>query len=174
MPNDPTTILATGLPAQVRAQRDSGFLDDMAVLLPWRQLVEQVHTHIPLRAWPCWPHGVSAMLRICFIQRWFVYSDDCMADALFCSAAYRDFAGLSGLNRQPPDAVVIQTVRTLLNQPALATALLRTVQRALSDDTRVMAANSASDAALVVWFVSQEKELCVRPGLVQGGVAINA
>lgn len=175
MPNTTTAPLVVGLPAQVMARRDCGFLDDMAVLLPWRQLAEQVHTHIPPRAWPCWPHGVSTMLRISFMQRWFGYSDECMADALFCSASYRDFAGLGGLNRPLPDAAVIQTVRTLLGQPILATALRQTVQWTRVHDVRVLAANSASDAALVVWFVSQETLLCAptATGLVQG-VAIKA
>lgn len=174
MPNTTTAPLSVGPPAQVMARRDDGFLDDMAVLLPWSQLVAEVHAHVAPRAWPCWPHAVSTMLRICFVQRWFGYSDESMADALFCSASYRDFAGLGRLNRPLPEAQAIHDVRTLLDQQALAMALLRGVQWARSDDVRVMAASSASDAALVVWFVSQETQPAVQPGLVQGVVAINA
>ena len=165
--------IGTGHPVQGGCGRDHGLLADMQVLVPWDQLVTQVQAHLAGRTGSCSPHGVSAMLHIGFVQRWFGYSDECMADALFCSPAYREFAGLEGTNRPLPDAQAIQAMRALMDHKPLAAALLLAVQQAQPGDARVAAAQSASDAALVVWFVSQERQYCARPVDAQG-LAINA
>jgi IS5 family transposase len=89
---------------QTRRQR---FLAEMDTIVPWRKLCRLIEPHYPKgdRGRP--PIGVERMLRIYFLQVRFNLSDPAVEDALYDSAAMRDFVGID-LGREPaPDETTI-------------------------------------------------------------------
>lgn len=67
--------------------------------------------------------ALETMLRIHFVQQWFGLSDLAMEEALFETALYRDFVGLTSAERIP-DRVSILRLRHLLEEHQLAEQIL--------------------------------------------------
>jgi transposase, IS5 family len=71
------------------------------------------------------------MLRIYFLQLWFNLSDPGVEEALYDSAAMRQFAGID-LGREPvPDETTVCKFRHLLEQHELGTEIFATVNEHL-------------------------------------------
>lgn len=88
------------------------------------------------------------MLRIHFLQQWFGLSDLAMEEALFETALYREFAGLSSVERIP-DRVSILRFRHLLEEHQLAPQILAVVNATLADKGLMLKQGTVVDATLI-------------------------
>ena len=68
------------------------FLDRMAQVVPWPELLALVEPHYPKAGNGRQPAGLSIMLRTYFLQQWFGFSDPGMEEAFYDSPALRRFA----------------------------------------------------------------------------------
>ena len=62
--------------------RKREFLDEMNLVVPWRELVEVIQPFAPSGKTGRPPFAVETMLRIHFLQQWFGLSDPAMEEAL--------------------------------------------------------------------------------------------
>ena len=88
------------------------------------------------------------MLRIHFLQQWFGLGDLAMEEALFETALYREFSGLSSFERIP-DRVSILRFRHLLEEHQLAPQILTVVNASLSDKGLMLKQGTVVDATLI-------------------------
>jgi IS5 family transposase len=88
------------------------------------------------------------MLRIHFVQQWFGLSDLAMEEALFEPALYREFVGLTSVERIP-DRVSILRFRHLLEEHHLAEQILATVNATLTDKGLMLREGTVVDATLI-------------------------
>jgi IS5 family transposase len=88
------------------------------------------------------------MLRIHFLQQWFGLSDLAMEEALFETTLYREFAGLSSVERIP-DRVSILRFRHLLEEHQLAPQMLAVVNATLADKGLMLKQGTVVDATLI-------------------------
>ena len=88
------------------------------------------------------------MLRIHFLQQWFGLSDLVMEKALIETALYREFAGLSSVERIP-DRVSILRFRHLLEEHQLAEQILATVNATLANKGLMLRQGTVVDATLI-------------------------
>ncbi len=90
-----------GLALSIRKTRKGKFLDELARVVPWAQLLALIEPHAPSKERGRPPFGLEVMLRSYFLQNWFGLSDVTMEEALVDVPMYRRFAGLGGVNRLP-------------------------------------------------------------------------
>ena len=112
-----------GLNLSTRRTRKAVFLDEMNLVVPWTELLSLIAPHAPRAKTGRPPFELVTMLRIHFLQQWFGLSDLAMEEALFETALYREFAGLSSVERIP-DRVSILRFRHLLEEHQLAPQIL--------------------------------------------------
>ena len=95
------------------------FLEEMEQVVPWRGLCALVEPHYPKAGNGRPPVGVERMLRIYFLQQWFNLSDPGVEEALYDSAALRQFVGID-LGCEPvPDETTVCKFRHLLEEHRL-------------------------------------------------------
>jgi IS5 family transposase len=137
-----------GLNLSTRRTRKAVFLDDMELVVPWRELVGLIAAASPVATTGRPPFAHETMLRIHFLQQWFGLSDLAMEEALFETPLYRDFAGLSGTERIP-DRVSILRFRHLLEEHQLSIQILATVNSTLAAKGLLLKSGTAIDATLI-------------------------
>lgn len=94
------------------------------------------------------PFELPTMLRIHFLQQWFGLSDLAMEEALFDAPLFRDFVGLSSVERIP-DRVSILRFRHLLEEHQLAPQILAVVNATLADKGLMLKSGTVVDATLI-------------------------
>ena len=134
-----------GLNLSTRRTRKAQLLDEMEVVVPWRELVALVDMVAPRKSTGRPPFGHETMLRLHFIQQWFGQSDFDMDEALFDVALYRDFAGLSNSSRLP-DRVSILRFCHPLEECKLAEQMSVTVNAMLASMGLLRKEGTAIDA----------------------------
>jgi len=137
-----------GLNLCIKRTRKAVFLDEMELVVPWRELVALIAAASPVAATGRPPFAHETMLRIHFLQQWFGLSDLAMEEALFETALYRDFAGLSSAERIP-DRVSILRFRHLLEEHQLSIQILATVNSTLAAKGLLLKSGTAIDATLI-------------------------
>jgi IS5 family transposase len=137
-----------GLNLSTRRTRKAVFLDEMELVVPWRELVGLITTASPVATTGRPPFAHETMLRIHFLQQWFGLSDLAMEEALFETPLYRGFAGLSGSERIP-DRVSILRFRHLLEDHQLSIQILVTVNNTLAAKGLLLKSGTAIDATLI-------------------------
>ncbi|PRD67685.1 IS5/IS1182 family transposase [Malikia spinosa] len=137
-----------GLNLSKRRTRKAVFLDEMNLVVPWSELLALIAQHAPRAKTGRPPFELETMLRIHFIQQWFGLSDLAMEEALFETALYREFAGLSSVERIP-DRVSILRFRHLLEEHQLAEQILATVNATLADKGLLLREGTVVDATLI-------------------------
>jgi len=137
-----------GLNLSTRRTRKAEFLDEMELVVPWRELVSLVSAAAPAKQTGRPPFGHEPMLRLHFMQQWFGLSDLAMEEALFDIPLYRDFAGLAHHERLP-DRVTILRFRHLLESHQLAEQILATVNATLTEKGLLLKQGTAIDATLI-------------------------
>jgi transposase, IS5 family len=137
-----------GLNLSTRRTRKAVFLDEMELVVPWRELVALIAAASPVAATGRPPFAHETMLRIHFLQQWFGLSDLAMEEALFETPLYRDFAGLSSAERIP-DRVSILRFRHLLEEHQLSLQILATVNSTLAAKGLLLKNGTAIDATLI-------------------------
>lgn len=137
-----------GLNLSTRRTRKAVFLDEMELVVPWRELVALISAASPVARTGRPPFAHETMLRIHFLQQWFGLSDLAMEEALFETPLYRDFTGLSSAERIP-DRVSILRFRHLLEEHQLSLQILATVNSTLAAKGLLLKNGTAIDATLI-------------------------
>ena len=137
-----------GLNLNKRRTRKAVFLDEMNLVVPWTELLALIAPHAPRAKTGRPPFELETMLRIHFVQQWFGLSDLAMEEALFETALYREFVGLSSVERMP-DRVSILRFRHLLEEHQLAEQILATVNATLTDKGLMLREGTVVDATLI-------------------------
>ena len=137
-----------GLNLSTRRTRKAVFLDEMNLVVPWTELLSLIAPHAPRAKTGRPPFELVTMLRIHFLQQWFGLSDLAMEEALFETGLYREFAGLSSVERIP-DRVSILRFRHLLEEHQLAPQILAVVNATLADKGLMLKQGTVVDATLI-------------------------
>ena len=137
-----------GLNLSTRRTRKAVFLDEMNLVVPWTELLSLIAPHAPRAKTGRPPFELVTMLRIHFLQQWFGLSDLTMEEALFETTLYREFAGLSSVERIP-DRVSILRFRHLLEEHQLAPQILAVVNATLADKGLMLKQGTVVDATLI-------------------------
>jgi len=137
-----------GLNLSTRRTRKAVFLDEMDLVVPWTELLSLIAPHAPRAKTGRPPFELVTMLRIHFLQQWFGLSDLAMEEALFETTLYREFAGLSSVERIP-DRVSILRFRHLLEEHQLAPQILAVVNATLADKGLMLKQGTVVDATLI-------------------------
>ncbi len=124
------TFSSLGFDVHGKLTRRQRFLGEMELIVPWRNLCRLIEPHYPKGGRGRPPIGIDRMLRIYFLQVWFNLSDPAVEDALYDSAAMRDFVGID-LGREPaPDETTICKFRHLIEAKDLGREAVCSGQRA--------------------------------------------
>ena len=144
-----TTQGELGLNLLNKRTRKREFLDEMAIVVPWTDLVALIEPVYPKGKTGRPPFAIATMLRIHFMQQWFGLSDPAMEEALFDVPLYREFAGIeSGLVRLPDESTILR-FRHLLESHQLAGAMLAVVNNTLRERGLLLKTGSVVDATLI-------------------------
>jgi len=126
-PKQRTLAMMTGFERYTKKTRRAAFLEEMNQVVPWRQLCALIEPHYPKAGSGRPPIGVERMLRIYFLQQWFNLSDPGVEEALYDSAALRQFVGID-LGREPaPDETTACKFRHLLEEQQVGGKMLEAV-----------------------------------------------
>ena len=137
-----------GLNLSKRRTRKAVFLDEMNLVVPWSELLSLIAPHAPRAKTGRPAFELETVLRIHFVQQWFGLSDLAMEEALFATELYRDFVGLSSVERIP-DRVGILRFRRLLEEHHLAKQILATVIATLTDKGLMLREGTGVDATMI-------------------------
>jgi len=119
--------MMTGFERYTKKTKRALFLEEMNQVVPWRELSALIEPHYPKASNGRPPIGVERMLRIYFVQQWFNLSDPGVEEALYDSAALRQFVGID-LGREPaPDETTVCKFRHLLEEHNVGGKMLETV-----------------------------------------------
>src|SRR5437016_1037911 len=122
-----TLAMMTGFEQYTRKTRRAIFLEEMEQVVPWRELGALVEPHYPKPGNGRPPVGVERMLRINFLQQWFILSDPAVEETLYDSAVMRQFVGIDLDDEPVPDETTACKFRHLLEEHQLGEQILGTV-----------------------------------------------
>src|SRR6516162_437308 len=143
------TLARPGFERYGKTTRRAVFLSEMEQVVPWPALCGLIDPVYPKPGNGRPPIGVERMLRIYFLQQWFNLSDPAVEEALYDSAAMRDFVGID-LGREPaPDETTVCRFRHLLEAHDLGRRLFDEVRRYLADKGLKIATGTIVDAAII-------------------------
>lgn len=134
-----------------KTTRRAQFLAEMSQVVPWAPLVAVVEPFYP-KAGPEGgrpPIPLERMLRIYFLQLWFNLSDPAVEEALYDSAAMREFAGIDLGVEAAPDETTVCKFRHLLERHDLGKVLLATVNEHLKARGIKIANGTIVDATII-------------------------
>lgn len=142
-----------GLNPSTRGKCSLVFLDEMALVVPWRERVALIALASPVAATerPLFEH--ETMPRIQFLQQWFGLSNVVINGALFESPLCRGFAGRSSAKRIP-DRLSVLRFRHLLEVHLLGLQILATVNSTLAAKCILLKRATAIDASLIAAHIS--------------------
>jgi len=141
--------MMTGFEQYRKKTRRAQFLEEMEQVVPWRELGALVEPHYPKAGNGRPPVGVERMLRIYFLQQWFNLSDPAVEEALYDSAALRQFVGID-LGCEPvPDETTVCKFRHLLEQHGLGERLFERVGEHLQQKGLRLNAGTIVDATII-------------------------
>ena len=138
-----------GLNLSMRRTRKAVFLEEMELVVPWRELVSLIATASPVASTGRPPFAHETMLRIHFLQQWFNLSDPAMEEALYDTPMFREFVGLDAGEDNPPDESTILRFRHLLEANNLSLQILATVNATLTAKGLLLKNGTAIDATLI-------------------------
>src|SRR5580692_1795192 len=135
-----------------KTTRRAQFLVEMEQVVPWTQLCALIE--------PVYPKGGSGeggrppvplerMLRIYLLQLWFNLSDPAVEEALYDSAAMRDFAGIDLGAEAAPDETTVCKFRHLLEKNGLGKTLLKAVNQYLKENGIKIGNGTIVDATII-------------------------
>jgi transposase, IS5 family len=134
-----------------KTTRRGQFLADMDRVVPWNELLAVVDSVYPKvsEAGGRPPIALERMLRIYFLQLWFNLSDPAVEEALYDSAAVRDFVGVD-LGAEPvPDETTVCKFRHLLERNKLGKKLLSSVNERLRRNGIKISNGTIVDATII-------------------------
>ena len=132
-----------------RKSRRELFLDEMAEVVPWRELESLIEPHYAKAGNGRRPVGLSILLRIYFLQQWFNLSDPGVEEALYESPVLRRFAGVDLGRAAVPDETTICRFRHLLEKHDLGGAMLDRVNEYLASQGIKISTGTIVDATII-------------------------
>jgi IS5 family transposase len=143
------TLATAGFERYGKTTRRAVFLAEMERVVPWSALCALIEPVYPKPGNGRPPIGVERMLRIYFLQLWFNLSDPAVEEALYDSAAMREFVGID-LGRAPaPDETTVCRFRHLLEAHDLGRRLFEEVHRQLEANGMVVSTGTIVDATII-------------------------
>ena len=146
------SLASSGFELVTKRTRKRVFLDEMSLVVPWRELVGLIQPFAPMGTGakggrPTF--AVETMLRIHFLQQWFGLSDPAMEEALHDTPLYCEFARLdAGLIRMPDETTILR-FRHLLEEHNLSIQLLATINATLIAKGLMLKTGTVVDATLI-------------------------
>jgi IS5 family transposase len=140
---------ATGFERYSKVTKREKFLYEMDRIVPWQALGKVVASHYPTGERGRPPVGVARMLRIYLMQLWFDLSDPGMEEALYDSAAMRNFAGIDLGREAAPDETTICKFRHLLEAHDLGEAILAVINKHLEEHGITIGPGTIVDATII-------------------------
>ena len=141
--------MMTGFERYTKKTRRAAFLEEMNQVVPWRELCALIEPHYPKAGNGRPPIGVERMLRIYFLQQWFNLSDPGVEEALYDSAALRQFVGID-LGREPaPDETTVCKFRHLLEEHQVGGKMLEAVNLHLEQQGIRITTGTIVDATIL-------------------------
>ena len=147
-----STLATAGFGLVTKRTRKRVFLDEMNLVVPWRELVSLIQPFAAKAGGAKGgrpPFPVETMLRIHFLQQWFGLSDPAMEEALHDVSLYCEFAHLDPGATRLPDESTILRFRHLLEENNLSIQLLATINATLAIKGLLLKAGTAVDATLI-------------------------
>ena len=143
------SLANTGFELSSKRTRKREFLDEMNLVVPWRELVALIEPHAPVARTGRPAFALLTMLRIHFMQQWFGLSDPAMEEALHDVPLYREFAGLDAGVTRLPDETTILRFRHLLEAHALSLQIMATINATLAARGLMLKTGTVVDATLI-------------------------
>ena len=140
----------SGFDKYQKKTRKQQFLEEMEVIVPWRELAGAIEPYYPKpEGAGRRPVGVERMLRIHLLQHWFNLSDPAAEEALYDSPALREFAGID-LGREPvPDETTICKFRHLMERHNLGDELFHLINTYLQENGMKVNRGTIVDATII-------------------------
>jgi len=144
------TLSDNGFEKFRKKTRKEQFLDEMEVIIPWKDLTAAIEPFYPQPVGAGRPPvGIERMLRIHFLQHWFNLSDPAVEEALYDSRALRQFVGID-LGREPvPDETTVCKFRHLMEQHNLGDQLFHLVNQFLQENGLKVSRGTIVDASII-------------------------
>jgi IS5 family transposase len=144
------TLSDNGFEKFRKQTRKEQFLDEMEVIIPWKDLIQAIEPFYPQpEGAGRRPVGIERMLRIHFLQHWFNLSDPAVEEALYDSRALRQFVGID-LGREPvPDETTVCKFRHLMEQHNLGDQLFHLVNQFLQENGLKVSRGTIVDASII-------------------------
>lgn len=141
---------AGGFEKHHKKTRKEKFLDEMELIIPWKELSAAIEPFYPNpQGAGRRPIGIERMLRIYFLQHWFNLSDPGAEEGLYDSAAFRKFVGID-LGREPaPDETTICKFRHLMEKHNLGDHLFHLVNDYLAENGLGVSRGTIVDATII-------------------------
>lgn len=143
------TLATNGFEAHRKVTRKAEFLARMDQLVPWTQMCAVIEPHYPKVGNGRPPRGLERMLRMYFIANWFNLADEACEDALYDTAAFRDFCRIDLGRERVPDATSLLNFRHLLEQHELGAALFAKVGELLQANGMKLSGGTIVDATII-------------------------
>ena len=143
------TFSATGFERYGKTTRRAAFLSEMERVVPWADMCGLIAPFYPKPGNGRPPYGLERMLRIYFLQQWFNLSDPGVEEALYDSAAMRDFAGIDLGREAAPDETTICRFRHLLEAHDLGRRLFEEAHRHLEANGLKVSTGTIVDATII-------------------------
>jgi IS5 family transposase len=141
--------MMTGFERYSKKTRRALFLEEMELVVPWRELCGLIEPRYAKPGNGRQPVGLERMLRIYFLQQWFNLSDPAMEEALYDSRVMREFVGID-LGREPvPDETTMCKFRHLLEEHRLGKEILETVNLHLQSRGVRITTGTIVDATII-------------------------
>ena len=146
------SLAASGFELVTKHTRKRVFLDEMGLVVPWRELVGLIRPFAPTGTGakggrPTF--ALETMVRIHFLQQWFGLSDPAMEEALHDTPLYCEFARLDAGMARMPDETTILRFRHLLEEHNLSIQLLATINATLIAKGLMLKTGTVVDATLI-------------------------
>jgi len=140
----------SGFDKYQKKTRKQQFLEEMEVIVPWRELAAAIEPYYPKpEGAGRRPVGVERMLRIHLLQHWFNLSDPAAEEALYDSQALRVFVGID-LGREPvPDETTICKFRHLMERHNLGDELFHLINTYLQENGMKVNRGTIVDASII-------------------------
>jgi len=144
------SLLESGFEKYRKKTRKQQFLDEMEVIIPWRELAASIEPYYPTpEGTGRRPVGIERMLRIHLLQHWFNLSDPGAEEALYDSQALREFVGID-LGQEPvPDETTICKFRHLMERHHLGDELFALINAYLQENGLKVNRGTIVDASII-------------------------
>jgi transposase, IS5 family len=134
-----------------KTTRRAQFLAEMERVVPWAELCAVIEPVYPKAGAeggrPRIP--LERMLRVYFLQQWFNLSDPAVEEALYDSAAMRNFAGIDLGREAAPDETTVCKFRHLLERHKLGKQLFVAVNQHLKSQGIKVTRGTIVDATII-------------------------